>query len=139
MPTARHHVGSAALDGLLYVVAGRAGGENLDVVERLDPGAGPRGRWSGVAPLNTERSGFAAVASRGTIVAFGGEELGGGRTIAPVERYDPGRDGWAPLPPMTTPRHGLGGVARHGRVYALEGGPRPGLAFSAANEFLDLP
>ena len=40
---------------------------------------------------------------------------------------------------MITPRHGLGGVARGGRVYALEGGPQPGLAYSRAIEYLDLP
>ena len=40
---------------------------------------------------------------------------------------------------MVTPRHGLGGAARGGRVYALEGGPQPGLAYSRALEYLDLP
>jgi len=139
MPTARNHVGAAALDGRLYVLGGRVDGDNLDLAERFDPSAGRRGRWRAVAPLQTERSGFVAVAVGGTIVAFGGEELGGGSTIAPVERYDPERDSWSRLPSMTTPRHGLGGAARAGRVYALEGGPQPGLAFSSANEYLDLP
>jgi hypothetical protein len=37
---------------------------------------------------------------------------------------------------MPTPRHGLGGTARGGTVYSLEGGPRPGLAFSNALESL---
>lgn len=139
MPTARNHVGAATLDGRLYVLGGRVERENLSLAERFDPGAGRRGRWRAVAPLRTRRSGFAAVAAGGTIVAFGGEELGGGSTIARVERYDPEGDRWSKLPAMTTPRHGLGGVAQAGRVYALEGGPQPGLAFSPANEYLDLP
>jgi hypothetical protein len=40
---------------------------------------------------------------------------------------------------MVTPRHGLGGVADGNRVFALEGGPQPGLHFSNANEYLDVP
>ena len=88
----------------------------------------------------TARSGHTAVVTRGRLVVFGGEELTpGGRTIEQVETYDPARDAWSSLPPMVTPRHGLGGVARGGRVYALEGGPQPGLAYSRALEYLDLP
>jgi N-acetylneuraminic acid mutarotase len=139
MPTARHHVGAAVLDRKLYVVAGRAEGRNIDTLERFDPAAGERGRWRELEPIGVERSGFAAVPARGTIVAFGGEELGGGNTIGEVERYDPATDSWSRLPSMRTPRHGLAGVVRQGRLYAIEGGPRPGLAYSAANEFLDLP
>jgi hypothetical protein len=71
---------------------------------------------------------------------FGGEELEpGGKTIASVELFDPRTRRWRALPDMRTPRHGLGGVARGNRVFALEGGPQPGLAFSNAIEFLDVP
>ena len=98
-----------------------------------------RDRWSAVASLATARSGHATVAARGRLVVFGGEELDGGTTIEQVEAYDPAGDRWQPLPEMVTPRHGLGGVARRGRIYAIEGGPRPGLAFSGAIEYLDLP
>jgi hypothetical protein len=40
---------------------------------------------------------------------------------------------------MRTPRHGLGVVAIGNRVFALEGGSQPGLHFSRAVEFLDVP
>jgi len=70
---------------------------------------------------------------------FGGEQLDGGTTIAAAEVFDPRAGDWAPLPAMLTPRHGVGGAARGARVYALEGGPSPGLAFSGAIEYLDLP
>lgn len=137
MPTGRNHVAGVALGGELYVLGGRVeGGANLDIVERYDPGSRT---WREAAPLAVPRSGFVAVKARGRIVAFGGEELGeGGGTIAEVERYDPGSDSWSALPEMITPRHGLGGAARHGRVFALEGGPRPGLHFSRAVEYLDV-
>ena len=66
-------------------------------------------------------------------------KLEGGTTIEQVEVYDPDDDGWSALPDMVTPRHGLGGVAKGKRIYAVEGGPTPGLSYSAALEFLDLP
>ena len=75
----------------------------------------------------------------GRIVVFGGEELDGGTTIEQVELFDPRDGGWAALPEMVTPRHGVGGAAKGDRVYALEGGPQPGLAYSRALEYLDLP
>jgi N-acetylneuraminic acid mutarotase len=138
MPTGRNHVGAAVLGGDLVVTGGRPGPEHggLAVVERYDP---QRDRWQRMPPLSTARSGHATVAVAGGLVAFGGEELDGGTTIADVEFFDPAEDSWRPLPDMPTPRHGLGGAARARRVFALEGGPQPGLAFSDALEYLDVP
>ncbi len=138
MPTGRNHVGAAAIGREIYVTGGRPGPDHggLATVERYDT---LRDRWSTVAPMSTARSGHATVAAAGRIVAFGGEELDGGTTIEQVEVYDPANDRWRALPEMVTPRHGLGGVARGGRIYAIEGGPQPGLAYSSALEFLDLP
>jgi non-specific serine/threonine protein kinase len=80
------------------------------------------------------------VTVRGKVVAYGGEQLmQGGSTIEQVELYDPATDAWTPLPEMRTPRHGLGGVSKGRRLFSLEGGPRPGLAFSSAVEILDVP
>jgi hypothetical protein len=64
----------------------------------------------------------------------GGEESAG--TIAEVELYDPRTRRWRQLPDMPTPRHGLGAVSRAGRVYVLEGGDRPGFAFTTTVEAL---
>jgi hypothetical protein len=89
--------------------------------------------------MPTARSGHGAAVAEGLLVVLGGEELDGGTTIEQVEAYDPGSDGWIALPDMVTPRHGVGAAARGARVFALEGGPQPGLAFSGALEYLDLP
>jgi hypothetical protein len=40
------------------------------------------------------------------------------------------------LADLPTPRHGLGVVSRGRRIYALEGGDRPGFAFTRALEAL---
>jgi hypothetical protein len=85
------------------------------------------------------RSGHATVVAAGRLVAFGGERLDGSTTIAETEVFDPATRTWSPLPPMLTPRHGLGGVAQGSRVFAIEGGPQPGLAYSSALEYLDVP
>ncbi len=138
MPTGRNHVGAAVLDGGMVVTGGRPGPEQggLDTVERYDP---DRDRWREMPPLGTARSGHATVAAAGGLVAFGGEELDDGTTIAAVELFDASEGSWERLPDMVTPRHGLGAAALGSRIFAIEGGPRPGLAFSGALEFLDLP
>lgn len=135
MAVGRNHVAGAVTGGYLYVLGGRS--PNLDVAERYDP---RRERWRTLPAMDTPRSGFSAVAVRGKVVAFGGEELGaGGQTIEEVELYDPEERAWKDLPSMRTPRHGLGGTARARRVFALEGGPQPGLSFSGLVEYLDIP
>jgi hypothetical protein len=142
MPTGRNHVGAAIFQRGLVVTGGRPGPVHggLTTVERYDTGTG---RWSALPDLSTARSGHAAVTIGGSrggrIVVFGGEELDGGTAIEQVELFDPRDGGWTALPDMVTPRHGVGGAAKGDRVYALEGGPQPGLAYSSALEYLDLP
>ncbi|HSJ17328.1 MAG TPA: kelch repeat-containing protein [Solirubrobacterales bacterium] len=135
MSVGRNHVAATVAGGRFYVLGGRP--LNTAVGEAFDP----RSRsWSSIAPMGTPRSGFAAAPIRGRVAVFGGEELGpGGTTIEEVELYDPATDRWTELPVMRTPRHGVGGVSRKRRLFALEGGPRPGFAFSDAVEYLDVP
>jgi hypothetical protein len=135
-PTAREHLGAAAFRDAVYVVAGRTGGldTNLDAVERFD--TGPE-RWSELAAIPTARGGLAAAATdNGFVVAAGGEEPEG--TFDEVEAFDVEAGRWRELPSMPTARHGLGVVAVGSVVYVLAGGPEPGLAFSDANEAIDL-
>jgi hypothetical protein len=137
MAVPREHIAAVAAQGALYVFGGRDAGRNLDDVERYDPRVR---RWSRQPSLIDARSGIAAAVVDGDPVVFGGEELTpGGVTIGSVEALDTGRRRWRRLPEMRTPRHGLGGAALGRRIYAIQGGPMPGLAFSGAIEFLDLP
>ena len=141
MPTGRNHVGAAVLAADLVVTGGRPGDVNGGLTASTEGERDPAAdRWSSLPPLGTARSGHAAVVTRGRLVVFGGEELTpGGSTIEQVESYDPrtrrleraaADDHPAPRARRRRPR---------GRVYALEGGPQPGLAYSRALEYLDLP
>lgn len=134
-PRPREHLGVAALDGLIYAVAGRTGGldTNVDIVESFDPRGG---RWRALPRVPEKRGGTAAAAAAGRIVSAGGEQPTG--TIPSVYAYAPKARRWSRLPSMRTSRHGLGLVGWRGRVYALAGGPKPGLTVSRANEVLRL-
>jgi hypothetical protein len=137
MRVAREHLAAAVAGGRIYVLGGRAGGGNLAVAERYNPGSRA---WATLPPLRFARSGFAAASAGGKVIAFGGEELTpGGTTIRQVELFDPGERVWSRLPGMRTPRHGLGGVSAGRRIYALEGGPEPALTTSGRNEVIELP
>jgi hypothetical protein len=134
-PTAREHLGVAGFDGRLYVMGGRTGGigTNLGVVEVYDPATDT---WSPLSDMPTPRGGIAAAATTNGFVAAAGGEADA--TFDEVEAFDARRGRWVSLPPMPTARHGLG-VAGTGTVlYVIAGGPEPGLAFSAANEAIDL-
>ena len=134
---ARNHTAGVASGGWFYVMAGRDT-SNFAAAERYDP---RRRTWQRLPDLRTPRGGIAAVRlGDGRIVVFGGEDFGGSgtSTIDEVELFDPRTRRWSALPSMRTPRHGLGGAALGNRVFALEGGPRPGLQYSNAIEFLDV-
>jgi Kelch motif len=133
----RDHMTGVAAGGYFYALAGRdlSGPGNYRTAERYDR---RRRRWELLPPMRKARGGIASARVSGDrIVVFGGEESQG--TIAEVELFDPRSRSWRSLPSMRTPRHGLGGAALGNRVYAIEGGPRPGFAFSNAIEFLDVP
>jgi hypothetical protein len=134
---AREHLASVAVGGRVLAFGGRNSGRNLDATEELDTRTG---KWRRRPAVPTPRSGFGAAAVRGWAVLVGGEELSEGtETIRPVEAFDPRSRRWRQLPGMLTPRHGLGVASRGPRVFAIEGGPRPGGAFSAALEVLRIP
>jgi len=132
-PRPREHLGVAALDGLVYAVAGRTGGldTNVDIVESFDARSG---RWRALPRVPEKRGGTAAAAIAGRIVSAGGERPTG--TIASVYAYSPKPRRWTQLARMRTSRHGLGLVGWRGRAYTLAGGPQPGLTVSSANEVL---
>jgi N-acetylneuraminic acid mutarotase len=136
MLTPRNHLGSAVVRGKIHAVGGRVNGNmELPTHEIYHPVAGS---WTAAPPLPTGRSGIAVVAHRERIYVFGGETVRAlsSKTFREAERFDPSTGSWARLPPMPTGRHGLGAASMGDAIFVLSGGPRPGLAFSTANERL---
>jgi hypothetical protein len=137
-PTPREHVAGTAVDGLVYVMGGRDGVENLDAAEVYNPDAD---EWSPVDELPTARAGLGVVAAcERYVIAVGGERIAEGESgvYEEVEAYDVEADTWHTLPPLPTARHGLGADAVGATLYVLAGGPSPGVVTSAAAEALDL-
>jgi N-acetylneuraminic acid mutarotase len=86
VPTARDHLGAAAIDERLYAVGGRIDGNysrNLTSNEAYDPATD---RWEQHAPMPTARSGIAAAVLEGRMFVFGGEAPSG--TFNQAEVYD---------------------------------------------------
>jgi N-acetylneuraminic acid mutarotase len=136
MPTPRNHLGAAVVAGKIHAVGGRVNGNmELTTHEIYDPVSNA---WTTGPPLPTGRSGIAVVAHDQRIYVFGGETVRTftSQTFREAERFDPATGRWDRLPPMPTGRHGLGAVSFGNAIFVLSGGPRPGLAFSTANERL---
>lgn len=131
VPTPREHLGVATDGSRLFVAGGRP--PNTDRLEAFDPSTG---EWERLEDMPTARGGLAAAGTaNGLIVAAGGEAE---ETFPEVEAYHVANRSWVRLEGLPTPRHGLGVVAVGNTVYVLAGGPRPGFAYSGANEAIDL-
>ncbi len=126
-----HLAASSSAAGIVAFLGGRDAGGNLGTVDLVaDDGTVLRAE-----DLPTPRGGIAGLPA-GALgdCAVGGEAPEG--TFATVECVGP--TGVTTLPGLTLARHGLGAATMEGRAYALLGGPRPGLAVTAAVEVLDL-
>src|SRR5215212_10421602 len=103
--TARHHAGSAVVDGKIFVIGGRISGslENISVNEAYDP---EQDKWiTNLEAMPSKRSGIAAVAavaafpvngSSSNIYVFGGEEPS--KTFNNNEKYDANTNKWTSEP-----------------------------------------
>ncbi len=123
MPTALYGMGTATINGVLYVVGGvNDRNEVLGMVEAYDP---VTDAWSPRASLPTPRFDLGATAINGVLYAVGGYTYGyPPRTT--VEAYDPTTDTWTTKASMPTGRGLLGVTAINGILYAVggDGGPR---------------
>jgi N-acetylneuraminic acid mutarotase len=143
IPVARHHLGTATVDGAVYIVGGRNPDDfSLRRVDRLDPRTG---RWEQAAPLpQGVAAPMVAATEHGLVVAGGSdperwEGEGGGWVTPAAWAFDARRDRWRRLPDLRVASHqGAAGVV-DGRAYVFEGAPCPGFARTHAVETLRLP
>jgi N-acetylneuraminic acid mutarotase len=149
MPTARHHLQTAVVNGKLFAIGGRILGDgvpsedlgtslsNFDRNEMYDP---QTDSWTTRQHMLTKRSGFtASTGSDGNIYVFGGQGLQD--DLPSVERYDPRTDSWTYDKSMPTRRYGLNSVGFDDTIYVLGGQlfTHPGRLPLSANEIFHIP
>ena len=138
MPTPRHHVASAVVDGNVYVIGGRVQGvspiANVNVTEMYNP---KMNIWVTLYSMPSERSGISAASiNNTTIYVFGGEDIT--KTYNNNERYDTNYNKWESQEPLPTARHGLSAVSINDKIYVIGGGPEPGLSVTNVNEIVNI-
>jgi len=121
MPDRREHVGSAALDGRLYVLGGRTDrtfasrqADAYDVAER---------RWERLPPMPVGSGGLGAAALDGRVFAVGGGNDAAGTVTGAVQEWNPATRRWSLLAGMRTPRHGHEVAATDDTIWAIGGSP----------------
>jgi N-acetylneuraminic acid mutarotase len=138
MPTPRHHVASAVIDGNIYVIGGRVRVSpitNVNVTEMYDPKIDT---WMTLESMPSKRSGISAASINNTsIYVLGGEELI--KTYNNNEKYDVKSNEGDPKEHLPTARHGLAVVsANDDKIYVIGGGPGPGLSVTSVNEIFNI-
>jgi N-acetylneuraminic acid mutarotase len=119
LPTPRHGLAAAAIDGLIYVVGGSDGRRASGALEIYDPAADA---WTRGPPLPTPRARLAAAAVGGRLYAIGGSpDCCGGGTSAAVEVYDPATGAWSAAAPLPSPRQVSAAAAIDGRLFVFGG------------------
>ncbi len=121
LPEAREHVPGAVVNGIFYVISGRAayapGSPRNARVDAYDPATN---MWTRKTDIPTPRGGAGAAVLGNVIVVVGGEgnPAPGSQGVFPVaEEFDPATNKWRTLAAPLTPRHGAYAVGIDGKLY----------------------
>ncbi len=121
MPTRRCRLTTSVVDGKIYAIGGKLGGDSVSAVEVYDP---VTDKWTRKADMPTARMAHAACVIDGRIYVSGGYS-GWGATATPtmsiVEVYDPATDTWTRVSDMPWPREGHTASAVDGKMYIIGG------------------
>jgi len=118
MPTPRCGLSTSVVDGKIYAIGGRAGGQFYSTVEEYDP---VTDTWTRKADMPLARSALSTSVVNGKIYAIGGAGLGDEDPTAIVEEYDPATDTWRRRSPMGAARANLSTSVVNGKIYAIGG------------------
>jgi glucose/arabinose dehydrogenase/N-acetylneuraminic acid mutarotase len=134
MPQSVLDAGGAALDGRLYVVAGKTSGGHQTTMYIYDPTSDT---WSsGPALPGPAVENPALVPHDGKLYVFGGSTAPFSGAVANASVFDPSAGSWATLPPMAVARGGATAQVLGGRIY-VAGGMGDDGASLASVEILD--
>lgn len=111
--------GVAAIDGIIYVVAGFAAGSAISAVHAFDPSDTS---WTRLPDLpGPPRDHMAAAAVDGLLVVAGGRDSRIGAHVPRVDIFDPAQGAWRRGADMPTSRGGVAAAGGHGRLYVVGG------------------
>ena len=117
MPTPRYNLSISVVNGKIYAIGGRSGGdEALSTTEVYDPAIEA---WSPFASMPTPRYSLSTSVVAGKIYAIGGTK--GSSVLPTVEVYDPVTNTWASRASMLTPRQHLSTSVVDKKIYAIGG------------------
>ena len=133
MPTARGQAGAGAINGLVYVAGGFAGGVHQSVLQVYNP---VTNTWTNlVVAGNQVQTAPASAVALGKLYLAGGATAGG--PVATTRAYDPVANSWTLLPDLPTPRAQVaGGVIAN--VFYVVGGTETGGLVSSLNQAYDI-
>jgi len=126
MPTKRHWLGVASVNGKIYAIGGESGPNTLDTNEMFDPATN---KWITKASMLTAMSGFAVAVHEDKIYAIGGV----------TQVYDTKSDKWSWAWPIPTSRSWHSASVVDGKIYVIGGSQMPtyGLVPLSVNEVYD--
>lgn len=114
MPYAQAFMGTAMIDGRVYLFGGSVAERARDVLI-MDPDAG----WSTGSPMPAAASRIAVVAVDGAAYLFGGRLEPGGGDLASTLRYDPVADAWQSLADMPGAASNISATTADRQVWVL--------------------
>lgn len=124
MPTARYGLSTSVVNGKIYAIGGRAGGDSYSTVEEYDPATNT---WTRKTDMPTLRNGLSSSVFNGKIYAIGGIDGSENKPTAIVEEYNPATDTWRRRADMPAARFGLSTSEVNGKIYAMGGYYRGGI------------
>jgi N-acetylneuraminic acid mutarotase len=121
MPTARHFLGVAVVNGKVYAIGGTNDSVTLSVNEEYDPATNT---WTEKAPMPTPRMLFAIAAYQNKIYVFGGS-TNDRYTTGPTEVYDPSTDNWTTKANLPIPVAQIQANVVNNKIYIFGGSKGP--------------
>jgi N-acetylneuraminic acid mutarotase len=120
MPLGMDHIGTAVLDGKIYVVGGFTSNRHQQVNASVFEYNPAGDEWRQLASLSAPRGSVAAAAANGKIHAFGGRK-NENDVVATHEVYDPKTNTWTPGPPLPRGRDHMAAVTVEGKIHVVGG------------------
>jgi len=120
MPLGMDHIGTAVLDGKIYIVGGFTSNRHQQVNDSVFEYNPASDQWRKLASMSGPRGSVAAAAADGKIHAFGGRK-NETDVVAIHEVYDPQTNTWTLAPPLPRGRDHMAAVTVGGKIHVVGG------------------